>query len=82
MLRVCWENSVEEEIVMHRSEFRALILSCTSDISQSYRRYRQSDLARQVNRVPLGIISSLPVFPISSCFRCYECMIVRLSNGF
>jgi hypothetical protein len=55
---------------MHRSKCRALSLSYASDISQSYRRYRQLDLTRQASRVPLGIIPSLPVFPISSCFRC------------
>jgi hypothetical protein len=70
MPRVCWQNRVEKEIVMHRSECRALSTSYVSDISQSYRRYCQLDSARQVNRVPLGIIPSLPLFPISSCFRC------------
>jgi hypothetical protein len=70
MLRVvCWQNRVEKEIVMHE-ECRALVLSCVSDISQSYRRYCQLDSTRQANQVPLGNIPSLPVFPISSCFRC------------
>jgi hypothetical protein len=74
MLRVFRQRSIEELRVKKRSSCievcRALSLSYASDISQSYRRYCQLDLPRRVYRVPLGIIPSLPVFPISSCFRC------------
>lgn len=67
---------VEIEIVMHRTECCAWTHSYASDIRKSHRGYCPLDLTRPANRVPLGDITPLPLFPISSCFRCWQCMIV------